>query len=80
MTSAEYAAKYSLLINVFYFEDVLEKVRKKYWMFNQISYLLILFTMSIKLLVILFIIKLYSFTYEYTYTHFHLGKILFNKK
>ena len=43
-----------LLINVLYFEDVLWKERTKYQNYNQILHLLILFTMSNKLLVMLF--------------------------
>ena len=55
-----FRVKYIWLINVFYPEDVLWKVKTKYYNFNQILHLLILFKMPIKLLVILFIIKLYA--------------------
>ena len=49
-----------LLINLFYSEHILWKVRMKYYNFNQIFHLLILFATSMKLLVILFIIKFYA--------------------
>ena len=50
---------FSILINVFHFEKVLWIVRTKHLNFSKILHLLNLFTMSIKLLVvILFIIKL----------------------
>ena len=49
-----------LLINVFYSEHILWKVRMKYYNFNQIFHLLILFATSMKLLVIVFIIKFYA--------------------